>query len=134
MKAYELISNGFTIKIDRNLYAREAVMKALYRFHERYIISYESEGAFIKIFFETRSNINSVDKEVAEIMQELSFQMLRLDTAQRTRSIRELLVARALYATCIEAEREASEIDNTDNAESNWQDDQERIFTSWSAE
>lgn len=134
MKAYELISNGFTIKIDRNLYAREAVMKALYRFHERYIISYESEGAFIKIFFETRSNINSVDKEVAEIMQELSFQMLRLDTAQRTRSIRKLLVARALYATCIEAEREASEIDNTDNAESNWQDDQERIFTSWSAE
>ena len=131
MKAYELITNGFTIKIDRNLYAREAVMKALYRFHVRYIISYETEGAFIKVFFETRSNIDSVDKEVAEIMQELSFQMLRLDTARRTKSIRELLVARALYATCIESEREVSE---TCNAESNWQDDQEQIFTSWSAE
>ncbi len=131
MKAYELIKDGFTIKIDRNLYAREAVMKALYRFHTRYIISYETEGAFIQVFFETRSNIDSVDNEVAEIMQELNFQMLRLDTARRTRNIRELLVARALYATCIEGKREVPE---TDNAGSNWQDDQYRIFASWSAE
>ena len=131
MKAYELIKNGFTIKIDRNLYAREAVMKALYRFYTRYIISYETEGAFIQVFFETRSNIDSVDNEVAEIMQELNFQMLRLDTARRTRNIRELLVARALYATCIEDKREVLE---TDNVESNWQDDQNRIFASWSAE
>ncbi len=52
MKAYELIDNGFTIRLDRNLYAREAVMKALYHFHDKYIISYETDGAFINVFFE----------------------------------------------------------------------------------
>ena len=128
---YELISNGFTIRLDRNLYAREAVIKALYRFHEKYIIFYETDRAFIRIFFETGSKIESIDTEVAEIMKELSFQVIRLDTARRTKGIRELLVARALYATCIEPERNELE---TNESELSWQEDQKRIFASWSAE
>ena len=131
MRAYELTSNGFTIKLDRNLYSREAVIKALYRFHEKYVISYETDGAFISIFFETSSKIESIDAEVAKIMKELSFQIIRLDTARRTKGIRELLVARALYATCIEPERNELE---TNEADLSWQEDQNRIFASWSAE
>ena len=105
-------------------------MKALYRFHGKYVISYETDGAFIKIFFETSATIGSIEAEVAEIMKELSFQMIRLDTAHRTRGLRELLVARSLYATCIEPERETNEVEDT----SSWHDDQERIFSSWSSE
>lgn len=131
MKAYELIDNGFTIRLDRNLYAREAVMKALYRFHDKYIISYETDGAFINIFFETGARIDSIGQEVAAIMKELSFQMIRLDTARRTRGVRELLVARSLYASCIEPEREAPESDNAEE-KSTWREDQEHIFASWS--
>ena len=66
------------MRLDRNLYARETVMKALYRFHDEYVISYETEGAFIRVFFETSATIDSVEHEVAEIMKELSFQMIRL--------------------------------------------------------
>ena len=131
MKAYELIDNGFAIKLDRNLYAREAVMKALYRFHEKYIISYETDESFVYVFFETYAKIEAIEQEIAEIMKELSFQMIRLDTARRTRGIRELLVARSLYATCIEPERKIPESDNTDQ-KSNWRDDQNHIFASWS--
>ena len=131
MIAYELTENGFSIKLDRNLYAREAVMKALYRFHDKYIISYETDGAFIHIFFETNAKIDSVENETAEIMKELSFQMIRLDTSRRTRGIRELLVARSLYATCIEPERENPESDNLDT-QSSWRDDKSHIFASWS--
>ena len=64
-------------------------------------------------------------------MKELTFQMLRLDTARRTRGIRELLVARALYATCIEPEHDLPEPDN-DTKTLSWRDDQNHIFTSWS--
>lgn len=131
MRAYELTENGFSIRLDRNLYAREAVMKALYRFHDKYIISYETDGTFIHVFFETSAKIESVEHETAEIMKELSFQMIRLDTAKRTRGIRELLVARSLYATCIEPERENPEPDNPDS-QSSWRDDQSHIFASWS--
>ena len=131
MRAYELTENGFAIRLDRNLYAREAVMKALYRFHDKYIISYETDRAFICVFFETRVKIESVENEIAEIMKELSFQMIRLDTASRTRGVRELLVARSLYATCIEPERENPESEDS-YSQSSWRDDQKHIFESWS--
>lgn len=133
MRACELTDKGFTIKLDRNLYAREAVMKALYRFHDKYIISYETDGAFIYVFFETESKIEYAEQEIKAIMKELSFQMIRLDTARRTRGIRELLVARSLYATCIEPEREIPESDNTEK-EADWLYDQNRIFAGWSEE
>ena len=94
---------------------------------------------FMYSFFETNSNIKFIESEVKEIMQELSFQMLRLDTAKRTKGIRELLVARALYATCIEPERkifktEDSYSESESESKSNWQDDQDHIFASWSSE
>lgn len=132
MKSYELTENGFVIKLDRNLYAREAVMKALYRFHEKYVISYETDGEFIHVFFETSAKINSIEQEVSGIMKELTFQMIRLDTARRTKGIRELLVARSLYASCIEPEHEIPETDNAAEEESDWREDQNRIFSGWS--
>ncbi|MBQ4432380.1 MAG: hypothetical protein II877_12825, partial [Synergistaceae bacterium] len=61
------------------------------------------------------------------------FQMIRLDTARRTRGIRELLVARSLYATCIEPERDVPEHDEAE-AKSGWREDQSHIFASWSEE
>ncbi|MBQ7578421.1 MAG: hypothetical protein IJT21_09170 [Synergistaceae bacterium] len=133
MKSYELTNNGFVIRLDRNLYAREAVMKALYRFHEKYIIYYENDGAFINVFFESAEKLISIEQEIAIIMKELSFQMIRLDTARRTKGIRELLVARSLYASCIEPEREISESDTVE-IKSNWREDEKNIFASWSEE
>ena len=121
------------IQLDRNLYAREAVMKALYRFHDKYIICYETDGAFIRVFFESGAEIESIKQEISAIMKELSFQVIRLDTARRTRGIRELLVALSLYASCIEPEREAYESEDTEKTP-NWRDDQHRIFASWQAE
>lgn len=131
MRAYELTDNGFSIKLDRNLYAREAVMKALYRFHDKYIISYETDGAFIHVFFETCAKIESIEHEISSIMKELAFQIIRLDTAQRAKGIRELLVARSLYATCIEPERNTPEHDEAES-NSSWREDQNHIFVSWS--
>ncbi len=56
--------------------------------------------------------------------------MIRLDTAHRTKGIRELLVARSLYATCIEPDRAMPESDASDSQLS-WRDDQSHIFASW---
>ena len=133
MRAYDLIETGFMIKLDLKLFDREAVMKALYRFHDKYIISYETKKSFVYVYFETSDKIYSVEAEVADIMKELSFQMIRLDTARRTRGLRELLVARALYATCIEPERTTIETD-PEAKKTSWKEDQDRIFLSWSAE
>ena len=133
MKAFFLIDDGFSIKLDLRLYEREAVIKTLYRYHEKYLISYELEGNYIVISFETQHPLADYTSEVSSMLKELDFQMLRIDTIRRTSHIRELLVARSLYATCIEPEYDESENEDEVN-KSDWHEDQNRIFSSWSAE
>ena len=133
MKSYQLIDSGFCIRIDMRLYSREAVMKSFYRLHDKYIISYEVDQEFLLAYFEANPLPASIDDAVAGIMKELDFQMIRLDTIRHSQHIRELLVARSLYATCIEPERESPSQSDVEEQES-WLEDQNRVFASWSAE
>lgn len=133
MLAYTLIDNGFCISLNLSLYARPAVMKALYRFHEQFIISFELDAERIHIYFESAEPLSNIERTVAAVYKELSFQMIRHDTMKRTSQVRQLLVARALYATCVEGERTLDgEIPDADGAA--WQDDLRSIFSSWSSE
>lgn len=132
MQSYRLIDNGFCISLNLSLYARPAVMKALYKYHQQYLISFEIEENHLMVYFESETPITEIDNLVASIQKELSFQMIRYDTMQATNQVRQLLVARALYATCVEDERT---IDNTaDGTNPSWKDDQRNIFASWGAE
>lgn len=132
MQAYRRIENGFSISLNLSIYARPAVMKAFYKYHQQYMISYEVQGDHLEVSFETSKQIADVDAVVASILKELSYQMIRYDTMRTTGHVRELLVARALYATCIEEERAIENI--PEKACPSWMDDQRNIFTSWSAE
>lgn len=133
MQAYSRIEHGFCISLNLSLYARPAVMKALYRYHEQFTISFELEKDHMVVYFETPDGIVDIDGVVASILKELSFQMIRFDTMQATNHIRELLVARALYATCIEEDRGIQDKPEGTSSVS-WEDDQRRIFSSWSTE
>lgn len=132
MQAYKSIDKGFCLSLDMSLYARPAVMKALYKYHDQFVISYESQGERLFVYFETMSPLPNVEEKVSEILKELSFQMIRYDTMKRTSQVRQLLVARALYATCIEDSRT---IDSDIEAGSDtWKEDKRNIFSSWSSE
>ncbi len=130
---YENYENGFVLTISQRLYARPAVIKALYHFHKRYLISYELESDNLKIFFEPLTTIDSIPHAVAEITEALDLQMIRYDTMHSTNEIRQLMVARALYTSCIEPEHEEIEPElNSDS--SDWQTDSQAIFNSWAPE
>ena len=60
--------------------------------------------------------------------------MLRYDTIRQTDGIRQLLVGRALYASCVDMEHEEPAEDSGDEYEPgpSWQEDRDRIFESWS--
>lgn len=132
MPLYELTEKGFILNLDPAVYAREAVMKALHRFQDRYIISYEYAGDRLIAEFEAATPIASVDEEIRTVMRELSFEMMRYDAVRQAGHIRELLVARALYASCIEEDR-GNASDESD-ANGSWREDRERIFSSWEPE
>ena len=133
-KSYEEYNKGFSINISLKLYARPAVIKALYHFHDRYLISYELSGSKLTIFFEPKAVIKDIEQEVSEIMEALDLQMIRYDTMLNTKEIRQLLVARALYTTCIEPDHATVEADNTDSQITDWKADSQSIFSSWSPE
>jgi hypothetical protein len=69
------------------------------------LISFEAKKDRLYVYFESSTPLSSVDREVASILKEFNYQMIRYDTMQATNQIRQLLVARALYATCVEDER-----------------------------
>jgi His-Xaa-Ser system protein HxsD len=122
--------SGFVITLDSSLYARPAVMKALYRMQAKYTIAYERRGKWLYVNF-TPSSKTTIDvvSEAAEALRSIQFEMLRYDTMRQTAHVRELLIGRALYATCVETERadKAVEIDGG----ASWKDDAERILESW---
>ena len=131
---YETTDQGFVLHLDATVYARPAVMKAFYRLQDRYIISYERQGNLLDVYFDySKSNTETVEDQIRRIMEELSFEMIRYDTMRETSNLRELLVGRALYATCVDMGREENK-DEEPPAESSWIEDRNHIFSSWSDE
>ena len=52
MAVYERTNAGFLIRISLKLYRRPAVIKALYSYHDKYLISYELTEQDLIIYFE----------------------------------------------------------------------------------
>ena len=129
--SYEEYNKGFSISISLKLYARPAVIKALYHFHNKYLISYELSGSKLTIFFEPKAVTQDIKQEVSEIMEALDLQMIRYDIMLSTKEIRQLLVARALYTTCIEPDHATIEEDKNDLQITDWKADSQSIFNSW---
>ena len=122
---------GFVIELDTSIYARAAVMKALYHLQDDYIISYERDGAKLLIYFDWLNADYSSEwkKTAAQVMREINFEMIRYDTMRATSHIRELIVGRALYATCVETEHD---INVEPSSNESWKEDALGIFKSWS--
>lgn len=132
---YDITEQGFVLHLDATVYSRPAVMKAFYRLQDRYIISYERAGKNLDIYFDSSTGrVNEPAEEIKEIMAELSFEMIRYDTMQDTANLRELLVGRALYATCVDMGRDAVTDEKPSQGSDSWLEDQQHIFESWAEE
>lgn len=130
---YDITEQGFILHLDATIYARPAVMKAFYRLQDRYIISYERSDKDLDVYFDMpcKRKIEPAE-EIREIMAELAFEMIRYDTMQKTSNLRELLVGRALYATCVDMGRSTESVQEQDRESGTWQEDLQHIFESWS--
>jgi His-Xaa-Ser system protein HxsD len=98
-------SQNYVFYINELIYPRYVIMKAAYMYIERYYIyfDYEKEDV-IKVVFTPKENTSSdiVKGEIGEFHNELLHQVLRLEIFNKTKNIRELILGRALYSTCIE--------------------------------
>ena len=129
MPTYAITDFGFTIQLPIQLYARPAVIKALYPFRKQFLISYELLDNTLLIYFEKTQDDFDIKGSISEVLKEIDFQMIRYDTINSTKDIRKLLVARALYATCIE-QSPATEAEVSSTVVG-WEKDSKHIFESW---
>lgn len=97
-----------TFLVDDRIFHRDAILKTAYLFTDRFFLhlSYFDEH-HISIVVEAKPNqdISAIDKAFCN---ELLTQMLRYRLAEKTKNIKELIIGRALYSTCIDTDEDVS--------------------------
>ncbi len=97
------------IRCDDRLFCREAVLKSAYQFLDQYFIhmSYIS-GHEIAIEITAKPGIE-IEKIDSRFCNELIAQMVRYQLATSNKGMKELILGRALYSTCIDTEETNAE-------------------------
>lgn len=93
--------------VNEKIYSLTAVMKTAYMFIEKVYIYFDYEKEkLIRVEFipKEAKDKDFVKKLVGEFYNELLNQTLRLKIFKETKNIRELILGRALYNTCVEVE------------------------------
>lgn len=126
---------SFVLSLDMSLYSRPVVLKVLNRWTHVYTISLSKTKEDTLLVELQSSSVQKIDNEknIKKILDMLLYEMQRMEIINQTAGIRELLVGRALYATCIEANTKPT-ITQPDTNIEKWQIDKRRIFESWTKE
>ncbi|WP_297421867.1 His-Xaa-Ser system protein HxsD [Clostridium sp.] len=124
--------NSIKFYLNKEIYNVKTIMKAAYNFIEEFYILLNYSNGAIEVSLECKSSKSSEEmkKYKGEFYNELLRQNVRYIVAQDTKNIRELVMGRALYDTCIEYEDNVQNEDevNEKNADFN---DQLDILVNW---
>ncbi|MBO5477768.1 MAG: hypothetical protein J6A15_08465 [Clostridia bacterium] len=105
---YKLVGNNIEVELDTNTYNLSSIKKALYNFcNDRIIDMKFVDESKIHILISLKKDENS-DDLIKKIYEELFNESLRYDVMLQTKNIRELIIGRALYSTCIDTESDSN--------------------------
>lgn len=117
--------NKKILKFKRELYPKEAVMKAAYHFIDKSYIHVDfSDGDYI-VEIIGKGNINN-DSVALDFENELLAQAVRYHVYAQTHTIREILMARAMSSTITGSNSELKTVPHDDNPEN-----LENILSDW---
>lgn len=117
--------NKTVLKFKKDLYPKEAVMKAAYHFIDKsYLhVDYSDGDYIIEIISKNEKNDDSI---ALEFENELLAQAVRYQVYTQTHTIREILMARAMSSTLTGSNSELEESLSSENLDS-----LESILTDW---
>ena len=116
-------------RVSKELYSSTVVLKAAYSFLERCYIHIEDDGSDWVISAKLKDETESPEKVMFELENELIAQAVRERVITQTKSIREILMARAMSSTLIDTEDSVKRIEEESEDISN--DELKSILTSW---
>ncbi len=112
------------LKFSKEMYAKEAIIKAAYFFTDRYYMELNSDNNYYYVEMNTKNGQTEADAE-KEFMNEVLVQTTRLSISKQTKNIREMIIGRALASTIID-DKDSGFIDdesiNSEDILSSWFD------------
>lgn len=108
-RLYEIENEYIKIILNADIYPVVVIEKTVSSFLDIAVIKLEKKNAEIIVKFILNDNENiDISNIIGEFYNKLLEESLRYNISRETKELRELIVARALYSTCIE-------IDNAEN-------------------
>jgi len=122
--------NEIIFYLNKDIYKIKTIMKASYKFIEDFYILLDYCDENIKVVLESKNKNDTelMKKYKGEFYNELLRQNVRYTVSKDTRNIRELLMGKALYDTCIEYEDSVAEETIEENSDIN---DNLDILVNW---
>lgn len=103
-KFYTIKDNYAEILLSKDIYPLVSIKKALANFMEETYIKISSDKDKIIVQMVLKENKKNLEKIIGELYNEFLRESLRYNIAIETKNLRELIVGRALYTTCIDLE------------------------------
>ena len=88
-------------KFNKDLYPKEAIIKAAYFFTDNYFVSLDIDEKYYLVNMNPKSNVTEQNLE-EEILNEVLAQTNRYIISSSTKNIREMIIGRALASTMID--------------------------------
>lgn len=103
MKKEYIIQDKFAeIKLDKDVYPLMAIKKAVSNFFDDVYVKIEDDNKNFIINFKLQDKQGDLEEVIDEFYNECLRESLRYEISVETKNLRELIVGRALYTTCIE--------------------------------
>ncbi len=128
-KLYKIENNYAEILLPKDIYPLVSVKKALANFMEKIYIKMDSNKDKIIIQIVLQEDKEDLEKIIGEFYNELLRESLRYNIAMETKNLRELIVGRALYTTCIDLEEGQEKSESTAENEEEYNLDE--IAVNW---
>lgn len=113
-KFYTINDNYAEIVLSKDIYPLVSVKKALTNFLDETYIKIKDNNSEIIVQMVLQENKADLEKIIGEFYNELLRESLRYNIAIETKNLRELIVGRALYTTCIDLEENQEEKNEED--------------------
>lgn len=129
-RLYSIKDNYASLELQQEIYPLTVVKNALVNFTEKLCIKLEinNNKIIVKIFIQDIDKQN-LEKYIGEIYNELLREATRYDISKETKNIRELIIGRALYSTCIDTSENINTNVNNEAIEKNYRLDE--VATNW---
>ena len=136
-KLYSIKENIAEITLEKEIYPIVVIEKAISNFMENAYIKIKTENGkkvIVQLVLKIVNNKENLEKIIGKFYNELLREALRYEISKETKNLRELIVGRALYTTCIELDDDSSKQfeQEENNKEENLEDyDLNDIAVNW---